>query len=80
EFYRDRLGLSERHHDRDWAQLETNGLMIGLNASESPNGQGGAVIAFAPEGGLDSAVDELRSAGVEIAGDVSEHPWGRVAT
>ena len=80
DFYRDRLGLQERHHEDDWAQLETDGLTIGLNASESPNGHGGAVIAFEPKNGLDAAVDELRGAGVEIAGDVSEHPWGRVAT
>ncbi len=80
EFYRDHLGLREVHHEQDWAQLESGGLTIGLNANESPNGHGGAVIAFQPRDGLESAVDELRSAGVEIAGDVSEHPWGRVAT
>ena len=27
-----------------------------------------------------SLVDELKSAGVSIAGDVSEHPWGKIAT
>ena len=77
-FYRDTLGLTEKQSDGDWAQLDANGVGIGLNAAESPSGDGGAVIAFQPEGGLDAAVDELRDAGVEIAGDVTEHPWGRV--
>ncbi|MEP6954329.1 MAG: VOC family protein [Solirubrobacteraceae bacterium] len=79
-FYRDTLGLQEKQSDGDWAQLDANGVAIGLNANESPSGDGGAVVAFQPEGGLDAAVEELRGAGVEIAGDVSEHPWGRVAT
>ena len=80
EFYRDTLGLSESRVEDDWAELEAGSVKIGLNGSESPGGDGGAVIAFSPEGGLDSAVEELRGKGVEIAGDVSEHPWGRLAT
>jgi predicted enzyme related to lactoylglutathione lyase len=79
-FYRDRLGLGELQHEGDWAQLDANGLHIGLNATENPRGNGGAVIAFQPQDGLESAVQELRDAGVEIAGDISDHPWGRVAT
>lgn len=79
-FYRDQLGLSELQHERDWAQLDANGLHIGLNARESPNGQGGAVIAFQPKDGLESAVQKLRDGGADIPGDISEHPWGRVAT
>jgi predicted enzyme related to lactoylglutathione lyase len=79
-FYRERLGLEQVQQDGDWAQFDANGLHIGLNASEEPRGEGGAVIAFQPRGGLDSAVQELRKAGVEISGDVSDHPWGRVAT
>jgi predicted enzyme related to lactoylglutathione lyase len=80
EFYRDRLGLSELQHDREWAQLDANGLHIGLNAAESPGGDGGAVIAFQARDGLDVAVQQLRDSGVEIGADVSDHPWGRVAT
>jgi predicted enzyme related to lactoylglutathione lyase len=79
-FYRDRLGLKELRHESGWAELDANGLRLGLNAKEDPAGAGGAVIAFQPEGGLDSAVEELRSAGVEVPGEISEHPWGRVAT
>ena len=51
-FYRDRLRLNQLQHEGDWAQLDANGLHIGLNARESPTGNGGAVIAFQPETGL----------------------------
>jgi catechol 2,3-dioxygenase-like lactoylglutathione lyase family enzyme len=75
-FYRDALGLDELQHEHDWAQLDANGLHIGLNATENPIGDGGAVIAFQPESGLESAVQKLRDDGVEIPGDISNHPWG----
>ena len=52
---------------------------IGLNAHESPAGSGGAVIAFAVEGDLAQTVQELTSAGVAFTGEISEHPWGRIA-
>ena len=79
-FYRDQLGLEQVHRDGDWAQLDANGLHIGLNASEDPRGEGGAIIAFQPQGGIESATEELRNAGTQITGDISEHPWGRIAT
>jgi catechol 2,3-dioxygenase-like lactoylglutathione lyase family enzyme len=79
EFYRDRLGLQERQHESDWAELEADGLRLGLNARESPGGSGGAVIAFRPRDGLDRACAELREQAVEFADGISEHPWGRVA-
>lgn len=79
-FYRGQLGLNELRHEGDWAQLDANGLHIGLNAGESPDGRGGAVIAFQPENTLESAVQKLRDGGVDIPGEISEHPWGRVAT
>jgi predicted enzyme related to lactoylglutathione lyase len=79
-FYGEQLGLETLHEESDWAELDANGLHLGLNAREEPQGSGGAVVAFQPEGGLDAALDELRARDVEVAGDVSEHPWGRVAT
>jgi predicted enzyme related to lactoylglutathione lyase len=79
-FYRDTLSLEQVRNGDDWTELDANGLHIGLNAGESATGNGGAVIAFQPQGGLDVTVDQLRSDGVEIAGDISEHPWGRIAT
>jgi len=80
-FYRDVLGLSVTRQESDWAELEANGLRLGLNASESetPGGEGGAVVSFQPDGGLDDAVQELQAQGVSFAGGISEHPWGRIA-
>lgn len=78
-FYRDVLGLDEVRDEGEWAELDANGLRIGLNGREDPAGDGGAVVAFQPRDGLDEAVEQLRSAGVELAGGISEHPWGRVA-
>jgi predicted enzyme related to lactoylglutathione lyase len=79
-FYRDTLNLEEVRDGDGWAELDANGLHIGLNATESADGDGGAVIAFQPQSGLDETVEQLRSDGVEIAGEISEHSWGRVAT
>lgn len=79
QFYGETLGLSVREQQDEWAELEANGLRIGLNARESPAGDGGAVIAFQPEDGLDAAFEELKANGVTFAGDISEHPWGRIA-
>jgi predicted enzyme related to lactoylglutathione lyase len=80
-FYRDTLGLRLQRQEDDWAELDANGLRVGLNAkdSETPGPEGGAVLAFQPEGDLDSAVEELRGRGVDFAGGISEHPWGRIA-
>ena len=77
-FYRDVLGMQVENQDGDWAEVTANDLKIGLNASESPSGDGGAVIAFAVDGDIEQAADELRGAGVEVTDGVSEHPWGKV--
>lgn len=81
EFYGDTLGLSVKEHDGDWSEVEVDGRTIGLNAkpSESPSGDGGALIAFRPDGELEDEVSRLKDAGVEFSGDISEHPWGRIA-
>lgn len=80
EFYRDRLALSENRREAAWAELDAAGLRIGLNArKEETQGDGGAVIAFQPDGELDDVVAQLREAGVEFVDGVSERPWGRVA-
>jgi predicted enzyme related to lactoylglutathione lyase len=81
-FYRDKLGLDVVDHDGDWAEVTAGDLTIGLNAREEEGARadGGPVIAFRPEDGIESAVSALREREVEIAGDVSEHPWGKVAT
>ena len=80
-FYRDTLGLPEGNVTEDWSEFDANGLMIGLNAREGTarHADGGAVITFQPDGGIDAEVQRLQDAGVEFAGGISEHPWGRIA-
>ena len=49
-FYGDTLGLSVTNEDGDWAEVDTNGLTIGLNGRE-PEGagtEGGPVVTFQP--------------------------------
>jgi predicted enzyme related to lactoylglutathione lyase len=79
-FYGDTLGLAVTEHDNDWSEVDANGVKIGLNGSEpeSPHGDGGALVAFQPDGEIDEIVQRLRDAGVEFAGEISEHPWGRI--
>jgi len=81
-FYSDTLGLSVDSQQDEWAELSTDGLKIGLNArdEETPGGEGGAVLAFRPAASIDEAVSDLKGKGVDFAGDVSEHPWGKVAS
>ncbi len=65
-----------------WAEIDASGLNIGLNGRESEGAQsdGGPVITFQPEGGLDAAVEALRGKGVHFPAEFSEHDRGRVAT
>lgn len=78
-FYRDTLGLDVIEHDGDWSEVTAGDQRIGLNASESPSGAGGAVIAFGVDGGIADAVDELKGRGVQFPGGLTEHPWGKIA-
>jgi predicted enzyme related to lactoylglutathione lyase len=80
-FYGDTLGLSVQMRTDEWSEIDANGLTIGLNARESTasHADGGAVITFQPEGSLDDEVSRLSTAGVHFTGDISEHPWGRIA-
>ncbi len=77
-FYRDSLGLEVLEHDGDWSEVTAGDQRIGLNASESPAGQGGAVIAFAVDD-IQATVDSLKEKGVDFSGELSDHPWGRIA-
>ena len=79
-FYRDKLGLGVKSSSDEWTEIEANGLTIGLNArEETSRGGGGAVISFQCDGSIEDEVENLRSGGVELTGDISEHPWGRIA-
>lgn len=79
-FYTDTLGLQVRERNDEWTELELDGLRIGLNgrAQETPEGDGGALIAFAVSDDLEAEVDRLKSEGVTIVDGISEHPWGRI--
>ena len=82
DFYRDTLGLQITNEDGDWAEVDANGLTLGLNGRESSGakGEGGPVVTFQPEGSLEETLDDLKNQGVEVPAGISEHPWGRVAT
>jgi predicted enzyme related to lactoylglutathione lyase len=81
-FYRDTLGLEITNEDGEWAEVNADGLTIGLNGRE-PSGAGstgGPVVTFRPEGSLEQTVNNLKEQGVEVSAEISDHPWGRVAT
>ena len=81
-FYRDTLGLQITNEDGDWAEVDANGLTLGLNGREpsGAKGEGGPVVTFQPEGSLEETLDDLKNQGVDVPVGISEHPWGRVAT
>lgn len=80
-FYGDTLGMTVVDRQSEWSELELGSVKIGLNGrpQESPDGDGGAAIAFAVDSDIEAEVDRLRSAGVEFTGGVSDHDWGRIA-
>ena len=80
-FYRDALEFEVKQQDESWAEVDANGLMIGLNGSE-PEGagvSGGPVVAFQVQDSLENAVEALQGRGVTFDTEISEHPWGRIA-
>ncbi len=80
KFYGDVLGLTVTMRQDDWSEIDANGLTIGLNArEEAVSNGGGAVITFQPDDSIDEEVSRLTSAGVEFTGEISDHPWGRIA-
>ncbi len=82
EFYGETLGLDIEQQEDDWSLVTAGSVSIGLNGrnEENSGGEGGAVIAFRPSEDIEEAVQALSAEGVEIAGGVTEHPWGKVAT
>jgi predicted enzyme related to lactoylglutathione lyase len=77
------LDYSVIKQDGHWAEVDANGLNIGLNGRE-PQGahaDGGPVITFQPEAGIEAPVEDLKGKGVQFPAEISEHDdWGRVAT
>ncbi len=80
-FYGDTLGIPVKENYDEWALLELDGLLIGLNAreSEQPGAEGGAVISFRAQEPLEQAVESLQGKGVEVVDGITDHEWGRVA-
>ena len=80
-FYTDVLGLTSKSTADDWSEIDAGGLTIGLNAREgtSAHADGGAVISFTPDSGIEEEVQRLRDAGVQFAGDIASFDWGRIA-
>jgi predicted enzyme related to lactoylglutathione lyase len=81
-FYGQTLGLSVKSEGDDWSELNANGVSIGLNGREKAHDgrTGGAMLTLQPDGSLYDEIVRLTDAGVEFIGEVSEHPWGRIAT
>jgi predicted enzyme related to lactoylglutathione lyase len=79
-FYRDTLGLEVASQSDDWSEIDANGLRIGLNGRESAStsSDGGAVVSFQPDGGIEEEVAGLKERGADIQGEISEHPWGKI--
>ena len=81
DFYQNTLNFPVIKQDGPWAEIDANGLNIGLNGREPKGAQGGGpVITFEPEAGIEAAVEGLKGKGVEFPAEISEHEWGRVAT
>jgi predicted enzyme related to lactoylglutathione lyase len=80
-FYTDVLGLTAKNTMEDWSEIDAGGLTIGLNAREgtSAHADGGAVISFTPDSGIEEEVQRLKDAGVQFAGDIASFEWGRIA-
>ncbi len=80
-FYADVMHLEVTKETPEWSEVDAGNLTIGLNAREGTNAHadGGAVITFTPEGGIDAEVERLRATGIEFPGGISDHPWGRIA-
>lgn len=80
-FYRDTLQLDVIGQQDQWSEIDANGLRIGLNSREnvSAHADGGAVISFQPEGGIESEVNRLKQAGVQFTGEISTYDWGSIA-
>ena len=80
-FYRDVLELDVIGEQPEWSELDANGLRIGLNSREgtSAHADGGAVISFQPDGGIEDEVEKLKAKGVQFTGGISRYAWGQLA-
>jgi predicted enzyme related to lactoylglutathione lyase len=75
-FYRDTLGLKITNEDGEWAEVNADGLTIGLNGRE-PSGvesTGSPVVTFRPKGSLEQTVGDLKEQGVEVPAETPTIP------
>lgn len=82
DFYENVLGFPVVKRDGQWAEVDANGVRVGLNGRE-PQGaraEGGPVLTFEPEGNLEETIEDLKGRGVEFPAEISEHDWGRITT
>jgi catechol 2,3-dioxygenase-like lactoylglutathione lyase family enzyme len=82
DFYGNTLGFEVVKRDGAWAEVDANGVRIGLNGREPEGAQssGGPVLTLQPERSLEDTVEDLKGKGVEFPAEISSHDWGRVAT
>ncbi|MBM7412341.1 putative enzyme related to lactoylglutathione lyase [Clavibacter michiganensis] len=79
-FYRDVLGLTITSESDTWSEIETSGVVIGLNARENAavSEHGGAVLSFEPDGSIEDEVAAMNEKGAGITPEISEKPFGRI--
>lgn len=65
-FYGETLRLQVTKETPEWSEVDAGNLTIGLNAREETarHAEGGAVITFTPEGGIDAEVGRLEGEGI----------------
>jgi catechol 2,3-dioxygenase-like lactoylglutathione lyase family enzyme len=82
DFYENILGLPVVKRDGPWAEVDANGVTVGLNGREPEGVEPGAgpVLTFQPEGTLEETIKDLEGRGVVFPVGISEHYWGRVAS
>ena len=75
DFSKNTSGSSVIKQDGSWAEIDANGLNVGLNGREPQGTQagGGTGITFQPEAGLEEAVESLKGKGVESPAEIYEH-------
>lgn len=81
-FYASTLELAIKDQSEEWSEIDAGNLTIGLNSREgtAAHADGGAVITFTPDGGIDAEFERLSQAGVEFVGGISDFEWGRIAS
>ena len=84
EFYHELIGLPIKHQRRSWIDLGTSGALLSLHPASltaqhiGSSIENGITIGFLV-GDVKSAVDELKSKGVEIYRDIVEREAGKNA-